>query len=410
MRDWFRATVGGLPGGFWYLWSGIVINRLGGVGIMFLSLYLVQSRGLDSAGAGLVVSLYGVGGCAGVLLGGVLADRWGRRRTLIPSHAVTAAGLAALALVPWVPVIAVLTLVVGVSQSMVGPPLIAAMVDVVPEPDRTRAFSLEFWALNLGAAIAAPLAGMLANVGFTPLFLVEAGATFCTLLTLIFKVPETLPARRRETEQSEGLPAVFADRPFLIFVGLTLVLAVITTQATTILPLSMHGDHLRPSAYGLVTGLSGMFVVAGQLFVPNLVGDRSKPRLLGLATGLLALGTALVTFAHTLPLYLAAATIWTAGQMIAAPANAGTIAELATAPLRARYQAVFYLTFPLAGFVAPAAGGLTLQRLGHWHWMLWGTVAALAAAGHLVSGPARERRATIVRLREKEPAPGTSRA
>lgn len=402
MRGWYRANIGGLPRTFWYLWCGLLINRLGAFGIIFLSLYLVQQRGLDPAGAGLVVGLYGIGGSVGVLTGGVLADRWGRRRTLLVSHAATTVLLVGLALVPWIPAIAAITLLVGAAQLMVGPPLIAAMVDVVPESDRTRAFSLEFWAINLGSAVAAPLAGLLADTGFTPLFLVEAGATFVTLMVLTFKVPETLPATPRARDR--GLVTVLSDRPFAVFVGLTLVLGVLTTQTSTILPLTMAADRLRPSAYGLVTGVAGLLIVLGQLFIPGLIAGRSKPRVLAGAYGVIACGTALVSVAHVLPVYLAAALVWTFGQMFAAPPNAGTIADLASAPLRGRYQAVFYLTFPIAGFVAPALGGVSVQWLGHWHWALCGGIGALAALGHLFAGPARERRAAEVRRAESVPA------
>ena len=81
MHGWLRATAGGLPRTFWYLWSGILLNRLGGFVVLFLSLYLTAQRGLSLALAGAVVGTYGVGGMVGTLLGGVLADRWGRRRT-----------------------------------------------------------------------------------------------------------------------------------------------------------------------------------------------------------------------------------------------------------------------------------------------------------------------------------------
>ena len=39
----------------------------------------------------------------------------------------------------------------------------AMMVDVVPERDRLRAFTLNYWAINLGFACAAVLAGLAAG-------------------------------------------------------------------------------------------------------------------------------------------------------------------------------------------------------------------------------------------------------
>lgn len=386
-----------LPKTFWYLWSGLLINQLGGFGIIFLSLYLVKARGLDSTGAGLVVGCYGVGGCAGVLAAGVLADRWGRRKTLILSHAGTTVALLALAFVPWVPVIAVVTAIVGATQRMVGPPLVAAMVDVVPPPDRTRAFSLEFWAFNLGTAVAAPLAGLLAGVGFTPLFLVEAAATAVTLLILILKVPETLPPRQEGDDETKGLGAVLTDRVWMTFISLTLVLATLSTMTMTILPLAMAQDHLRPSAYGLVTGASGLLIVAGQLLMPRLVGRRPDPAVLAVANLFLAAGIALVGGSDILPMYFLAVGVQTVGQMLGASANATTIADLATPPLRARYQAVFYLAYPIAGFGAPALGGWSLQRFGSWTWPVFGVLGALAALGHWLAGPSRQRRVAALR-------------
>ena len=128
--------------------------------------------------------------------------------------------------------IAVFTTLVGATQMMVGPPLVAAMVDVVPPQDRPRAFSLEFWALNLGTMIAAPLAGLLANAGFTPLFLVEAAATATTLAILALKVPETLPPRTGD-DNAAGLRTVLTDRIWMTFIGLTFVLAILGQMTIT---------------------------------------------------------------------------------------------------------------------------------------------------------------------------------
>jgi MFS family permease len=68
------------------------------------------------------------------------------------------------------------------------------------------------------------------------------------------------------------------------------------------------------------------------------------------------------------------------------------VAELSPADLRARYQAVFYLVFPAAAFLAPAMGGWGLEHLSDAYWLLPAALALLAAAGHLAASGPRERR------------------
>jgi MFS family permease len=405
VRSWARANVGGLPRTYWYLWTGLLINKVGGFGVLFLSLYLVDARGLDATAAGFVVGLNGLGGAAGVLAGGVLADRWGRRRTLLASHAAAATLMFTLAFVSWVPAIAAISCLLGSAQMMAGPALVAAIVDVVPERDRTRAFNLQFWAFNLGAAAASLLAGLLAESGFTLLFVADGAATLVTFLVFVLRVPETLPRQGAPAVTQRGLHTVLTDRTFLLFVGLTLLLAVLSAQTATILPLAMKQDHLPPSAFGGLMAFAGALIVAGQLFVPRLIGTRNKPGVLAAANTLLAVGYGLLAFADILPVYVVAATIWTVGSMLAAPPNAATIAALSPTELRGRYQGVFYLTFPVAGFIAPALGGAGLQRLGDGVWLIGGALGLVAAAGHLLTGPARERRAAAL-----NPVPRETRA
>src|SRR5689334_13087110 len=41
-----RRTIGELPGAYWTLWVGTLVNRFGGFVVPFLALYLTQHRGL----------------------------------------------------------------------------------------------------------------------------------------------------------------------------------------------------------------------------------------------------------------------------------------------------------------------------------------------------------------------------
>lgn len=418
-----RESVSGLPRTFWMLFSAMLVNRVGAFGMLLLPIYLTTARGASVAVAGLVVGAYGAGGAGGTLLGGVLADRWGRKATYLAGTTTAAVLMVGLGLARPIWLIAVLAAAVGLAHSLPGPATVAAIVDVLPEADRSRAFNLQFWAFNMGGAIAAALAGVIAEFSFLALFLIDAGMTAVTALLVWRLVPETLrrpanavpagggtrrfPLRRtRAADRSAergGLGVVLRDRVFLTFVGLTFVLALLTVQGQSILQLAMEGDGLRPSAYGLVVSLGGAMIVVGQLFVPRLIGARRHAVVLAAAFALLAVGYSTVFLADRLWVYAAAAAVWTVGQMLAAPPNASIIAELAPTALRGRYQGVFFLVFPAAGFVAPSVGGWSLQHLGPWHWLACGVLGLLGAAGHLWTARRRETRAASIRAAEIAP-------
>ncbi|MFF5295654.1 MDR family MFS transporter [Paractinoplanes globisporus] len=397
MRGWLRDTAGGLPATYWYLWAGLLINRVGGFAVLFLSLYLTAQRGAGAAVAGLVVGTYGIGGVIGTLAGGVLTDRWGRRRTLVWSHLAGAAALVSLALVSHLAVIAALCALLGLFQSMPAPAFVAAIIDLVPAERRSRAFNLQFWAFNLGTAGASLLAGLLAEWSYVALFLVDGTTTLIAAVVIALKVPETLPVSSPRKIRPRGLRTVLSDRIFLVFAGLTLLQALLYTQIGTIVPLAMRADGLSAGAYGSVVALSGTLIVLGQLFVPRLIDRHRKDRVLAFAQAVMAAGFAVLFVADRLPAYVAAAVIWTVGSMLAAPPNAEINSELAPPVLRGRYQAVFYLTFPAAAFLAPTLGGAGLQYLGTAHWLVVAAVGFGAATLHLAAGPSRERHVAEIR-------------
>ncbi len=411
VRGWIRSTIGGLPAAFWYLWTGTLINRLGSFVIIFLAIYLTSVRGFSAAFAGLVLGIYSAGSAGGVLLGGVLADRWGRRPTLLTAHLTAASMMLALGLVRNKYPLLGVALLLGLVTDMARPAFSAMIVDIVPDRDRLRAFTLNYWAVNLGFAGAAMLAGFAAAANYLLLFVVDASTTLITACIVLTKVRETRPRTRTgETARpadgsrpggaagsnapAPGLRTVFADRVFLTFCGLSLLLSVVYMQHLSTLPITMEQDGLPPATYGSVIAVNGVLIVVGSLFVPRLVGSRNRSRVMALAAAITGLGFGLTATAHHALLYAFSVLVWTVGEMLNSPSSATLIAELSPAEMRGRYQGVFSLAWSVAGFAAPVAGGFVQQHAGRT--VLWLSCAALGllvAAGHLSAGPARERRA-----------------
>jgi MFS family permease len=403
MRGWFRDTTGGLPRTFWYLWTGTLINRLGSFVLIFLAIYLTRERGFSATQAGLVLGLWGVGGAVGTTVGGTLTDRWGRRPTLLTAHLGAATMMLALGLARPLWTVAAGALLLGLFAEAARPAFGAMMIDVVPERDRLRAFSLNYWAINLGFACAAVLAGLAAQAGYLLLFAVDAATTLVTALIIFTRVRETrvatVPAARTTGPAPAGaLRTILRDRVFLGFVVVNLFGALVFLQHISMLPIAMGESGLSPATYGSVIALNGILIVAGQLFVPKLIRGRSRSHVLALAAVVMGVGFGLTAFAGSAWFFGVTVLIWTLGEMLNSPSNATLIAELSPAALRGRYQGAFSLSWQVAGAVAPVLGGLVREHAGNAAlWLGCAVIGGLMAVAHLVSGPARERRAAQLR-------------
>lgn len=403
IRGWLRETTGGLPTTFWYLWTGTLINRLGSFVIIFLAIYLTRERGFSELQAGLVLGLWGAGGAVGTTVGGVLTDRWGRRPTLLTAHLGAAGMMLALGFARELWLVAAGALLLGLFAEAARPAFGAMMIDVVPEKDRLRAFSLNYWAINLGFACAAVLAGLAAEVGYLLLFAVDAATTLATALVIFLKVRETrtVGTTRTGSPPTAGrgaLRTILGDRVYLGFVALNLLGALVFLQHISMLPIAMGEDGLATTTYGSVIALNGILIVFGQLFVPRLIRGRSRSHVLALAAVVMGVGFGLTAFAETAWFYGLTVLIWTLGEMLNSPSNSTLIAELSPADLRGRYQGTFSLSWQVAGATAPILGGLVRQEAGNTAlWLGCAAIGGVMAVAHLLSGPARERRAAALR-------------
>jgi MFS family permease len=412
MRGWFRQATGGLPRQFWLLWTGTLINRLGAFVVIFLAIYLTGERHFTQSQAGLVIGLYGAGGAIGTMAGGVLADRWGRRPTMLTAQLGAATLMVCLGLAHDYGTIVGTAFLLGAFAEGVRPAFSAMMIDIVPDRDRIRAYSLNYWAINLGFAVAAVGAGIAAQFDYLLIFLVDAGTTLITAMISLFFLAETRPARagtsRSAPHAQGGLRTVFRDRIFVLFLVLNLGAVIVMFQHMSTLPIAMSADGLGPATFGWVIAVNGVLIVAGQLFVPKLIDGRDRSRVLALATLVVGIGFGLVTFADTAWFFAVTVVIWTLGEMLQSPSNAALIAALSPAALRGRYQGVNSLSWSAGAALAPIAGGFVQQHLGDAAlWLGCAAVGALVAAGQLASGPARERRAAALRTSE---AAGTAAA
>ncbi|WP_055490557.1 MFS transporter [Streptomyces sp. TP-A0356] len=383
LRRATRETVSGLPREFWWLWTSTLVNRLGAFVATFMALYLTLDRGYSASYAGLVASLHGLGGVVSSLGGGVMADRLGRRPTLLVAQSSTAVSVAVLGFVQNPVAIAAVAFAVGMASNASRPAVQAMMADIVRPEDRVRAFSLNYWAINLGFAVSSMAAGFIAEFSYLAGFLIEAGMTLVCAVVVFAKLPESRPERiTKETVPEVGLGTVLRDGRFMSVVGLSFLVALVFQQGSVGLPVAMGGAGFAPAEYGMAIAANGVLIVALQIPLTRLIEHRDPRRLLVVSSLLAGYGFGLTAFAGSLGVFVLTVCVWTLGEMINAPTQTGLVVRLSPVHGRGRYQGVYTLSWSAAALVAPLMSGLVIDRLGaKWLWGLCAAVGTGAAVG-----------------------------
>jgi MFS family permease len=362
-----RAGFLGLPRAYWVLWGGLLLNRLGGTMFFMLGVYLTHERGLSQELAGLIISLNAAGGLFAGPVGGALADRVGRRATLLAGTALSGALMLALGLARSTWAIVAIAPCLGFFTDICRPAQQAAVADVVPPADRPRAYGLLSWAFNMGFMAAAPLGGALAEHHFTLLFVIDAATTLAYGAIVLLALPETRPAAAADHSRAATwarFAAPFRDRGFVTFTAIQVLMLVAFAQVLLALPLDMRAHGLGTGAIGRVFCFNGLLIVLFQPLALRLVRGFDGARWLAAGAGFVGLGLGVAALAGGGSIYVASTAIWTLGEICFSVSVPAVLAALAPVHQRGAYQGTYQLAWGTASTLGPIVGSAVLAARG----------------------------------------------
>jgi MFS family permease len=322
--------------------------------------------GLDTFLAQLPVLLF-------MLIGGVVADRYDRRRLLTGSQYVqmfSAFTLTALILSGHVQVwyIFILSFVSGCGQAFGGPAYQSMIPQLVPRRDLPNAIALNSTQFNLSRVLG-PTAGgiVLALVGTAGCFALNGLSFFFVVFALasLHLPPHTPPAARRALgeELRSGLQYVRDNRLIMTLTVLVFVSTFLTMPILTMLP-SFATNVLTDSARAPQTRLSMLLACQGlgSILGALTIGSFGRFKHMGrvLLTVQVVLGLLIVLFAQSRTLSLSLGLLFVLGVFFMAVFSISFSLVQLTAPdhLRGRVVSIYMVAlrggWPIGSLVAGA--------------------------------------------------------
>ncbi|WP_338870606.1 MFS transporter [Spirosoma sp. SC4-14] len=399
----YQSAYRGLPPSVWLLAGVMFINRCGTMVLPFLTLYLTQYLHFSVAQAGIIMAVYGMGAFVGTFIGGRLTDRFGFYYIQLFSLLFGGFWLILLQFVTNFYALCGCVFTFTLLGDSFRPANQAAIAYYSDIGTRTRAFSLNRLAINLGWAIGGGIGGWLASIQYNLLFWTD-GLT-CLLagvvLWLFLPVPhQTTPANLAPSEPAtlkttSPQDSPYRDKLFIAFVLCAALYLAVFMQLFSIVPLFFREIlQMKESAIGFIMALNGLIIVVVEMALVYSLEQQnhSKIRLIMIGITFTSLAYLSLAFANlhwfgsqsAALLFILLATV---GEMMSMPFIQAFSVERSRPATRGQYIALYSMGTALAQTTAPAFGSQMVASFGFsTHWITASIICMLASGGFWLVG------------------------
>jgi MFS family permease len=381
----FTQSLRLLPRAFWILAGATFVNKFGVFVIPFLTLFLTR-QGFSAGQAGVAAGAYSVGSFGAAMLGGWLADRIGRNKTMALASiggACSMLGFSQATDLGWLIALSFLT---GFVSESGNPASTALVQDMVPPEHRVNAYAVLRFAVNLGWSLGPAVAGFLVEKSFFWIFAGDAATSLFFGLVALHALPRGNAVSRERAGWGVALRHILFNRAFLALAAAQVFLAFNFRQMNTSFPLHFDQAGHAMHVYGWIQALNGIMICTMELALLTLTRSGSTRRYLAL--GYVVLGSCYLLFflGNGVGIFTAVMVVFTVGEMFAFSRQQAYVAMLAHDEMRGRYSGFLSLSWCI-GSSSSAVLGL---RLYAWNpqavWLLCAVFGCVAAACVLLGG------------------------
>ncbi|UPW01855.1 MFS transporter [Halorussus gelatinilyticus] len=355
------------------------VNVLGsGIVYPFATLYFYGEVGIPFTLVGTGLFANSVATAAGTLVGGYLADQYGRKPVMVASMALSAPTLAAYALVTTAPAFIAVATAAGLAAGLFAPASQAMIADLTPDAERDEAYALLKVASNAGFGSGFVVGGLLYGVAHTAVFVADGATSGGVAVLLAVALPRVTDDERAETDESAtdgeedaSLAATLREwgravtQPTILALALLNVgFAVAYAQMQSTVPVFAKLTFgLSSEQLGTLYVLNPLVIVLFQLPMVSWVRSWRRTRGLALSALFWAASFVAIVVAHGAPVLLGVGLVGaflvlrTIGEILHAPLITALASDVGTVEERGSQLSVLEVAKRLGFGIGPVVGG-----------------------------------------------------
>ncbi|MFW9781871.1 MAG: MDR family MFS transporter [Candidatus Heimdallarchaeota archaeon] len=391
------------PNAFKVLTVATFIDMLGSFLLFpFYALYVTQHFGVGMTEVGLLFSIHSAGNIIGGMVGGALADKYGRRAMVIIGLVVSGAGSITMGLVNSLYLFYIISGTLGLVGNIGGPARQAMVADLLPKEKQAEGFGILRIAFNISATIGPLLGGFLATRSYMVLFIADALSSIITAVIVFLTIPETKPQNTEDKQEESvmktliGYKEVLKDWVFVLFLVVCAITVLVYMQMNSTLSVFLWNVHgFSAQNFGYLLSMNAIMVVIFQFWIARKVSKYSPMKMMAFGTLFYMIGFGMYGFISESYLFFVAMIIITIGEMIVSPVSQAAAASFAPEDKRGRYMAVFSFQWAIPNLFGILAAGLVMEHLGpNWVWYLAGILSLISITGFLLLNNTTKNRLT----------------
>lgn len=370
-----------LEGPLLILLLGVLLSHLGTLMVMpMLPIMLKMNAGLTLGQIGIIFAAIAIAFQLGSIIGGILADRIGRRFIIGLGAFITGVGLIGFAVFSGFFLFLVAAVTMGLGTGLNAPSTKAAIAAIASNENRTTAFSMRGIAANIGTATAGLVVYFLITGSAKSPFWIAAVIYFVLATKSWLLLPKNCGDSPCPEIPKGAYREPLKNKPFLVFSSVTVLIWALYAQLSLALPIVATVILPDPKNVALIWTINSVIVISTQGMVTKKVIDRLHP-LSALSIGVIfiTIGISSLYFSSSFFHLAISGAIFVIGEMIILPTVDSTISQLSTTELIGLFFALANVVFGLGEATGKSLGGslLGIGEKSPVPWIVYGVSGAV---------------------------------